>query len=293
MPATRTDVHRPSRMDPADYTEVGYTDRHSEEGGTWIDPDYRDRDWAEAPFAERGGCDHCGQRIRFCVHYYHAPSDSIVTVGEQCATRMSLDSRERLEHQRLAEAEGRKARVAKLRETGCVDWLLTWHESDPKDRFPKHDQFYSSLASQAVNHGTLSERQLAALAKSVERTQEWQRQNEAERASEPDPSPVPSTDERVEVVGKIISSKTKETPYGTRFVMTVLDDRGFKVWGTQPESLEVKCPQDEGGWIQHEDGEFYRPADRGDRVRFTAALERSDRDESFGFFKRPTKAEVV
>lgn len=79
---------------------------------------------------------------------------------------------------------------------------------------------------------------------------------------------------RMVVEGKVIAEGTKENDFGVRYVMTVLDDRGFKVWGTQPSSIASDIKM-------------------GDRVRFTARLEASDRDETFGFFSRPSKAEIL
>jgi hypothetical protein len=57
--------------------------------------------------------------------------------------------------------------------------------------------------------------------------------------------------------------------------MLVKDDRGFKLWGTVPSDLIV-----EG-------------VDRGMRVKYTANVEASKDDESFGFAARPRKASVV
>lgn len=92
-----------------------------------------------------------------------------------------------------------------------------------------------------------------------------------EKAEEPDPAPV-VVGKGIEIVGKIIGLGVKENEYGTRSVMTVLDDRGFKVWGTKPRAL----------W----------GCDRGDRVKFIATIENSDSFD-FGFFKRPSKVEAL
>jgi len=48
----------------------------------------------------------------------------------------------------------------------------------------------------------------------------------------------------------------------------VQDDRGFKVWGTSQ-------------------------ADKGDRVTFMARVEVSQDDPKFGFYKRPTKVQIL
>ena len=57
---TRTDAHRPSVADPAEYTEVGFIDLHPEDGGQWIDDEADGLPEFQGHFAQRGGCDHCG-----------------------------------------------------------------------------------------------------------------------------------------------------------------------------------------------------------------------------------------
>lgn len=317
MARTRTDVHRPSTIDPADYVEVGFTDRHPEEGGTWIDPAYAGTLDFDGPFTQHGACDHCGHHgVRYVAHFYHEPSDRIVSVGTTCANKLNLPSKELVRMKRLAERDAKARKVAKLAEVHPeVAELIAWHEGVEAGT-ERGDEFYSSLFNQLHRKGELSEKQIAALGKSFERKREWARQREEERANEPDPAPVPVSDERLVITGKILSSKWKEGFYGDTLKMTVLDDRGFKVWGTQPESLLVATdPETDLGFIETndypantpeawvldrtmQDGTPYktamcRPANRGDRVTFVAKIERSDRDETFGFFKRPTKAEVI
>jgi hypothetical protein len=77
---------------------------------------------------------------------------------------------------------------------------------------------------------------------------------------------------RVEVTGTVLSTKWVENKYGSTLKMLVEDRRGFKVFGSVPSALENV---------------------RGRSVSFTAALEPSQDDEKFGFFKRPTKATFI
>lgn len=79
----------------------------------------------------------------------------------------------------------------------------------------------------------------------------------------------------VTIAGQVLNIKTTETPYGERRVMTVHDDRGFTVWGSVPTR-----------WLN--DAAF-QPA-VGDRVVFLAEVRASDRDATFGFYKRPRNA---
>lgn len=81
---------------------------------------------------------------------------------------------------------------------------------------------------------------------------------------------------RVQVSGEIIRTRAEDSYYSFTSVvvkMLVRDDRGFKVWGTKPDSLN--------------------DAGVGSHVTFTATLTASQDDPKFAFFKRPTKASVT
>ena len=82
----------------------------------------------------------------------------------------------------------------------------------------------------------------------------------------------PVVEGRITITGEVVRLYSRETDFGVQFKMIVLDDRGFKVCGTQPMSLDVN---------------------EGDRVEFVATVEASQNDNAFGFFKRPTKAQAL
>jgi len=85
-------------------------------------------------------------------------------------------------------------------------------------------------------------------------------------------TPVPTGRQVVE--GEVVKTDVKDNAYGVRYVFTVRATEGFLVWGTIPKAIQSQV-------------------EVGSKVRFTATLDRSDRDETFGFFSRPSKAEVV
>lgn len=73
------------------------------------------------------------------------------------------------------------------------------------------------------------------------------------------------------ITGTVTRAYTKDTDYGTQHKAIIKDDRGFTVCGTAPlYGLEP-----------------------GDRLTFTATVEPSDGDITFGFYKRPAKAELL
>ena len=139
--------------------------------------------------------------------------------------------------------------------------------------------FIADMRDALHEWGRLTENQEAAVRKVMARAE----QREAERAAEWEAA-ADCPQGRVQVVGTIMSVKRVETSFGSQWKMLVRDDSGFKVWGSIPSKLFE--PEEENGiWIAAEEL-------KGKRVSFTAAVEPSEDDQKFGFFKRPTKAKL-
>lgn len=152
----------------------------------------------------------------------------------------------------VAEREAREAE-----EAAALDAWKAAHADVVEAVAALSGEFGLSLR-EALADGPLTERQVEAV-----------RRIAAERAADPEPAPV--VEGRGVVTGRILSRKWVDSPYGSGALkVTVLDDRGFKVYGTLPAAID--------------------DAQKGDRVTFTAAVTVSGDDETFGFFKRPSKA---
>lgn len=105
------------------------------------------------------------------------------------------------------------------------------------------------------------------------------------------------------VTSKVISYKSEldRYSYSEHYVYKILveDERGFRIFGTCPKELENEAYDNFLRWVEAEDhyrGDFgpeYWAENflTGQRVTFTATLE--GREKGFGFFKRPTKAQLV
>ena len=104
------------------------------------------------------------------------------------------------------------------------------------------------------------------LATKAEREAQWK----TEAANLP---PVPETDERIDVVAEILSTKEVEGMYGWQTKALYKTDVGYKLWGSVPSKISE--------------------AKKGDRVQFSAKVSRSEDDPSFGFISRPTKAKII
>lgn len=94
---------------------------------------------------------------------------------------------------------------------------------------------------------------------------------DAERRAAAKPLPVSS--DRVRVEGEIATRRYVENAFGGSVKVRVVSDDGWAVWGTLPAAIG--------------------DAEVGDRIAFVARLSPSEDDELFGFFSRPSKAEVL
>ena len=79
---------------------------------------------------------------------------------------------------------------------------------------------------------------------------------------------------KVTIEGEVTRLSWKSSEYGDTLKMRVVSTEGYTVYGTVPRILE-------------DDLEV------GDRVRFSATVTPSSDDSTFGFYKRPTKSEII
>lgn len=297
MGAPRKDVHRPSTANPGEYELLGDFYSGSDDG--WFKAyklDHQllrertvellgrdsDEDFFDGWFNRSGQCDCCGARFAHGAAYLHGPSRKVIHVGQVCARNLfDYSSRNEAARSREHRDQKRLERVARER--------AEWDAAHPEEvailqetvdgRWD--DRFLKELADHWTKRGPLTERQLPWVTKVRDRLVEQEAQAARDALNPPPPAePVPVG--RQQLTGTVISTKTKETDFGTRFVMTVQLDGGGRVWGTRPDAV-----------IQGDDGPVTYDPQRGDRVAFTATVTASDDDDTFGFFKRPAKLTIV
>jgi hypothetical protein len=133
----------------------------------------------------------------------------------------------------------------------------------------KGNLFANDLLTAFERYGKLSPKQMQAAERGMDnaakRLAEW-KAKEAEAVVE-----VPEG--RIEITGEIKTLRIDDGEFGTQLKTLILDDRGFKVWGTVPKAI-------------------YDDVEQGARVTLTATVTKSD-DKGFGFFKRPAKAALI
>ena len=294
----RTDTHRPSTINPAEYEYVGsfvLNPPVDPDGNPMVDDDMSpyfapygdDRTYYDLlapnyslgrPREDVGQCDHCGAYINYHAVYCHAPTGEHIIVGHDCADntlgwsdRRSLDL---ARQKRATEAARKNAAEEKQRRENientrrlfpdAVALLETYEGSNSfiQDVAGRFTRFGTTKRIEGGDHGAQS-KVMAAVLKAHQRDLD----REAEQADAAD-----VREGRYEIEGVVLSTKLQESDYGSTWKMLVKQDDGARVWGSIPAEID---------------------ADKGDRVKFTARVKQSPRDTKFGFFSRPTKATII
>lgn len=284
----RLDPHSPSNLVTEDYEFAYAYDGHPEEGDRAacvpIVNALLSEGWRFGQVHGGDTCDHCGARLRYVAVLKHAPTHTLIKVGEDCLNnRFDLATAEfhrlrtsgRLNAARTALSERRAAFISDERNAEAVEYARKAADAaierfERKHGYPPNSEFdeigfggfYVSITEKFERDGFLSEPQIDAVLRGKIKDAEFAAKREAERAAA---SPV--VEGRVVLAGEIVKIGWQDNAYGGRAVMTVKDDRGFRVWGSVPGDEIVS---------------------KGDRIEFTATVTKSD-DETFGFFKRPAK----
>ncbi|MHB8319953.1 MAG: hypothetical protein ACYDEP_12120 [Acidimicrobiales bacterium] len=303
----RWDIHRPAAFNPEDYEYVDGYDNQPEPGSFIGEPrEYKMDDgtvvtgtnflnahyrWLhgllEASQTARYGdgfqCDHCGARIRYVAVYRHKPTGDHIAVGETCADgRLPLDKATFQRLRKQAQLDRQKQRCKKAARE-AVDGLedkniaaLLDRDTDPEtldecNRESWDHHIVSDIRDRLWTYGAVSERQVELVTKI--------RNDIAQRGAVPDAPPdIPVPEGTLTIMGTIKSTKYQKSPWGgsEKMLVEVKTPNGnYRVWGSLPKALD-----DINGIV-------------GQKVQFKANFERSSKDESFGFFKRPTQVKVL
>jgi hypothetical protein len=289
----RTDIHRPAAINPEDYEYVGIECLKIEDLG---DAEFamRERERIQAHMARTGGtysdhahggnCHVCGASAIYTVLFHHAATNTYIRTGGDCAEKLDLGNaeifRSKLAAARDCAAAARELKAGKTKakallaeaglETAWGIYAAGWQKDEGREEETVRD-----IVGKLVRYGDMSDKQAAFLASLVDRIGR-RAEIAAERAAEAEAAaPVPVTESRVKVRGKVLTKRAEDSCFGRyeRTVIKVLVKHadGYKLWGNLPDSLATEVAA-------------------GDEIEFDARVKRSDKDPKFGFFSRPTKA---
>jgi hypothetical protein len=299
MTMTRTDVHSPTNMDPADYEYIFAIDTQSpwalplmqtDEGRAFqrslmnFAPETADRNVHQ--------CHHCGAHIRYAAFLRHIPTGRTIVVGETCLdNRFSLVSKAEFDRLRKAAALDRAKQRIK---TAAAEFVSNLGATDSVtaaalDRNTELSDFglegygfdtVTDIRNKLWQYGSLSDKQVAFVKRLVEEAPVRKARREAIAAERAAEVKMPAPTGRQEFTGVVVSRKEKEVEAGYDFIyvwklvvkVTEADGRVWLVYVSEPSKIETKI---------------------GDIVTMRATLKRSDRDESFAFGSRPSNAAVL
>lgn len=281
----RNDIHRPGAINPSDYAFVAYGVMKSEDmigdislvqvqrkllaahmertGGKWSNHEHK------------GNCHVCGAHCVYTAIFYHAKTNAYIRVGLDCADKMDTGDAELFRKQvtkALQAKAGKRKAEAFLKEQGLE---RAWEIGNRTDKTLTEEFTITDICHKLVKYGSISEKQVAFIRTLLARI-DGMAQREADKAAAYEAAGnAPVTEDRIEIVGTILSIKTENGYAYNQIIKKVLIQHadGWKVWGNLPSNL----------W----------ECSKGDVVSFTASLTVSDKDPKFAFFKRPMKATVV
>jgi hypothetical protein len=269
MTSTRTDIHRPVEMDPANYDFVTTFDAGSDEPLDRFDAEAIEAATTN-PLVRMWRCTHCGAHIRYHAILKYIPTGEYIFCGETCLdNRFSLVSKGQFDALRKAAALDRKAaetREAAIRniESFDLDEATKLFLLDRKGTEGHHIAL--DIRRKLYRYGSISQRQADFVAKLVAEAN-------APKPVRPTEVLVDVPEGRLTIVGEVLTTKWVENDFGgtLKMLVKVTTPAGiYKVWGTVPGSISV---------------------DRGDHVSFSAQV--TQKETGFGFYSRPTKALVT
>lgn len=280
MTNVRTDIHRPSAIQPQDYNFLGiHFDPGVEDvvGGDYLmcEENRRIRGFMEEKGAkwaqhEHGGtCFCCGAHAVYLAVFYHAPSNECIMVGERCADKLEMGEAESFARARKTVAAERKAIAGKRKAQEALSSLgltAAWDifTANGGQRL-QEESTVRDMVSRLVQYGTLSDKQIEfmkTLLHRIENREQIKAQRELEKEQA---APCPAG--RLTVTGTVLSVKWSDGVYGRVLKMFVKASEGYTLYGTVPSGVEVE---------------------RGSQVTFKATITPASNDPKHGFFSRPS-----
>lgn len=224
-------------------------------------------------------CNHCGHPgIRWVAVVEHVPTGDKLAFGEICADRVELSGRDAFRAKFIKDAAAKQeamfARmIAEAGFEAANDELVTWLDSLSSDYDAKTHPFLLDMKRTLASKGSLSEAQVAASLKFMASAKAREAAREEKTQALVDVAPL--AEGRRPITGRVVSTKWQASDFGETLKMLVEEEDGNRVWGTVPEALQAR-------------GEL-----KDAIVTLTATVTRSGNDEHFGFYKRPTGAEIL
>ena len=293
----RTDIHSPKNIDPRDYKLVTFRyfgpSAISEElyarGRLILDKHMRTTGGKMSDHNHGGSCHVCGAHAHYLAVYYHEKTNTYIETGFDCADKMNIGDSVAFKKftKEIKKSKefiaGKTKAQATLQKEGLEQCWTIYEEPTPAEF---EERTITDIVGKLVRYGSISQKQTDFLRNLVSQIPQRVEKRKAleEKIKTEKENAAPCPEGRVTVVGEVVSVKWQDTIYGSTRKMLVKSEEGFTIWGTVPSNVKVPM-------VLGEDGPS--GIEKGDKIQFSAKLSPSEDDNKFGFFSRPTKAEIL
>jgi len=320
----RFDVHRPSVIDPADYEFISFNYLPGDGdvlGTAMFLADERRKRLAHMKMTggrysghEHGGACHvCGSvNAVYTACFFHAKSNTYIVTGLDCAEKLECHGVEAFRKKVTTALEAgkgkRKAKAVLERDGLGAAWALyeadavkrteyanecaAWRKEHPEPvlvadgpygakevgapvykEWGKDEMTVLDMVARLIKWGDISDKATSYMKVLLDRIARAPEIAAARAAETEAAKPVPAKEGRWLVEGEVLSVRKEDGFYGYAEKALIKHADGWKLFGNLPSAL-------------------HGSVERGDKLKFVASVVRSDKDEKFGFWKRPAKAEV-
>jgi len=295
---TRTDIHRPSVIQPEDYQFIAILHKKIEDmGDVYLLQEQRARfrehlEKTGGKFAdhqEGGKCHVCGNSLIYSLVFYHADTNTYIKVGNDCADKLDMGDPALFAKVTKAAGDWRKAKAGKAKAEGLLaerDKLAAWeiYNSGSPVNMLYEEATIHNMVSKLVRFGSLSQGQwdfMDTLFEKIDNREKVKAEREAEKAAA-----LPCPTGRHTIEATVLKTAVNDTAWGHSFKMTIKTTDGYLVHCSIPSDLQLFEAEVNGEQVQ-------TVLKRGDVIRISVTLTPSQGDPKFGFGNRPTKAEIV
>ena len=287
----RTDTHRPSAINPAEYEYVAlelipigrYTGDIMSDCAIIQAERIRIRAHMERTGGtysrhEHGGnCMVCGSpNAIYTILFYHALTNTYVRMGTDCAEKCEMAVYGDIDafKKGIDRAMEHKAGKAKAQAVlASLNLSAAWELYVSETRVSEYEETtIIDMVGKLVTYGSLSERQINFMHSLFGKIATREERKAAEQAAYDAAVEFPNIDGRIAFDGTVLGFRHTDSVYGPVTKMLIQSVDGWKAWGTLPLAI---CN-----------------VEKGAHITFVARFSPSTDDPKFGFFSRPTKAEV-
>jgi hypothetical protein len=265
----RTDIHRPSAINPSDYVFVAIKYDGPSDAGR--DATLASRQIIREHLASTGGrysthehggtCHICGASAFYLAVFYHPQTNTYICTGEDCAEKVDFATDGfNIFRQKVRAAEGfatGKARAQKILDERNLSNLWALYTQPHSDDFGFEETTLRDIVGKLVTYGSISDKQWAfaeRLLTGIPAAHAKRAAILAERAADAAQSQhVATVGERIEFTATVTFVATFESSFGYVTVTGLKDDAGNvyiqkgKAIGSKGERFAIKATVKEHG----------------------------------------------